>query len=184
MHAYQKCWRVVARTCLLACLPGFMAAHGLHAHAEDFKVGFVNVAIVLDQAPQAAQARARIEREFAPRDREILAQQQEIRALEDKLVKNAAVLSTSERERQEAELRQRKRELRRSEEEFREDLNLRRSQELSALQRMVTEVIQDMARGESYDLIITDGVVFAGDRVNITKRVIERLKSEFNESGG
>jgi len=180
MHPYSKFRRVVARVGLL----GLMIACGLPAYAADFKVGFVNVAIVLDQAPQAAQARARIEREFAPRDREILSQQQQIRALEDKLVKNAAVLSASERERQEAELRQLKRELRRSQEEFREDLNLRRSQELSALQRMVTEVIQDMARREEYDLIMTDGVVFAGDKVNITKRVIERMKSDFKESDG
>ena len=180
MHAYHKCRRVVARACLL----GLMLTCGLQAYAQGFKVGFVNVAIVLDQAPQAAQARARIEREFAPRDREILSQQQQIRTLEDKLVKNVAVLSAGERERQEAELRQLKRELRRSQEEFREDLNLRRSQELSALQRMVTEVIQDMARGESYDLIMTDGVVFAGDKIDITKRVIERLKSDFKELSG
>ena len=180
MHALHQRWRAAVRVGLL----GLMLGHGVVAAAADFKVGFVNVAIVLDQAPQAAQARARIEREFAPRDREILAQQQQIRGLEDKLVKNVAVLSNTERERQEAELRQRKRELRRSQEEFREDLNLRRSQELSALQRMVTEVIQAMARSEEYDLIITDGVVFAGDRVNITTRVIERLKSVFNESDG
>lgn len=180
MHTDPKFWRIATRAGLL----GLMLVHGVAAHGADFKVGFVNVSIVLDQAPQAARARARIEREFAPRDREILSQQQQIRTLEDSLVKNAAVLSASERERQEAELRQLKRELRRSQEEFREDLNLRRSQELSALQRMVTEVIQDMARGEKYDLIMTDGVVFAGDKVNITKRVIERLKSEFKESDG
>ena len=180
MPAIHRFWRAAARIGLL----GLLLVHGLPAHAADFKVGFVNVAIVLDQAPQAAEARARIEREFAPRDREILARQQQIRTLEDTLVKNAAVLSADQRERQEAELRQLKRDLRRSQEEFREDLNLRRSQELSALQRMVTEVIQDMARGESYDLIMTDGVVFAGDRVNITKRVIERLKSGFKESDG
>ena len=180
MHATRRFWRAAARIGLL----GLMLANGLPAHAADFKVGFVNVAIVLDQAPQAAEARTRIEREFAPRDREILAQQQQIRALEDRLVKNAAVLSAGERERQEAELRQLKRDLRRSQEEFREDLNLRRSQELSALQRMVAEVIQDMARGENYDLIMTDGVVFAGDKVNITKRVIERLKSGFKGSDG
>ena len=167
-----------------ACLLGLLLACGPVAYAENFKVGFVNVAIVLDQAPQAAAARARIEREFAPRDREILSQQQEIRALEEKLVKDVAVLSASEREHQEARIRQFKRELRRSEEEFREDLNLRRSQELSALQRMVTEVIQDMARGENYDLIMTDGVVFAGDKVDITRRVIERLKADFKESDG
>ena len=173
-------YRRLVRGCLLA----LVLAHAPGAHAQDFKVGFVNVAIVLDQAPQAAQARARIEREFAPRDREILEQQQELRTLEEKLVRDVAVLSAGERERQEAEIRQLKRELRRSEEEFREDLNLRRSQELSALQRMVTEVIQDMARGEGYDLIITDGVVFAGDKVNITRRVIERLKADFEESDG
>lgn len=180
MHAGHQGWRVMARIGLL----GLVFAQGFPAQAADFKVGFVNVAIVLDQAPQAAQARARIEREFAPRDREILTRQQRIRTLEDHLVKNVAVLSASERERQEAELRQLKRDLRRSQEEFREDLNLRRSQELSALQRMVTEVIQDMARGENYDLIMSDGVVFAGDKVNITKRVLERLKSDFKESDG
>ena len=179
MPAYHK-YRKVVRVFLV----GLLLAHGPGTLAQDFKVGFVNVAIVLDQAPQAAEARARIEREFAPRDREILSQQQEIRALENKLVKDVAVLSASERERQEAQLRQLKRELRRSEEEFREDLNLRRSQELSALQRMVTEVIQDMARRESYDLIMTDGVVFAGARVNITRRVIERLQTDFKRSDG
>ena len=180
MNANHCFLRVAARIGLL----GLMLVHGVPASAAEFKVGFVNVAIVLDQAPQAAQARARIEREFAPRDGEILAQQQQVRALEDKLVKNAAVLSASERERQEAELRQLKRELRRSQEEFREDLNLRRSQELSALQRMVTGVIQTMARGEEYDLIMSDGVVFAGEKVDITKRVIERLRSDFKASDG
>ena len=49
---------------------------------------------------------------------------------------------------------------------------------------MVTEVIQEMARAESYDLIMTDGVVFAGDKADITKRVIDRLKADFNESDG
>ena len=176
-HGYS---RVAARAGLLVLM--FLFGH--QTHAADFKVGFVNVAIVLDQAPQAAQARVRIEGEFAPRDREILDQQQRIRTLEDRLVKNVAVLSTSERQRQEAELLRLKRELRRSQEEFREDLNLRRSEELSELQRMVTEVIQDMARSERYDLIMTDGVVFAGGKVDITKRVIERLKSDFEESDG
>ena len=180
IHVNRTWSSIAVRIGLLGCL----FIHGVPSIAADFKVGFVNVAVVLDQAPQAAVARARIEQEFGPRDREILAQQQQIRTLEDKLVKNAAVLSDGERERQEAELRQLKRELRRSQEEFREDLNLRRSQELSALQRKVTETIQNMARKEKYDLIITDGVVYAGDKVNITQRVIERLRSGFKESDG
>ena len=66
--------------------------------------------------------------------------------------------------------------MRRAQEEFREELNLRRNQELSKLQRRVIEVIQELAKAEAYDLVVTDGVVYAGERVDITEKVIGRLK--------
>ena len=143
------------------------------------KVGFVNIPKVLDKAPQAESARTRIEKEFAPRDRDLLNRQKEVRSLEDRLVKNGAVMSASDRQRQEGEIRAMKREIRRLQDEFREDLNLRRSQELSKLQRKVTEVIQSLAKAEKYDLIVTDGVIYAGERVDITDKIIGRLNSEF-----
>lgn len=146
------------------------------------KVGFVNISKVLDKAPQAESARERIEKEFAPRDRQLLDQQKEIRAMEDKLVKNGAVMSATERQRQESEIRSLKREIRRLQDEFREDLNLRRSQELSKLQRKVTEVIQELAKAENYDLIVTDGVIYAGERIDITDRIISQLTTEFRKS--
>ncbi len=146
---------------------------------SSLKIGFVNVGRVLDKAPQAAAARKRIEREFAPRDRKLLEQQKRVRSEEDRLVKNAAVMSTSERQRRESELRALKRELRRLQDEFREDLNLRRGQELNKLQRKVADVIQSMAKADKFDLVVTDGVIYAGERVDYTSHVIERLKSEF-----
>ena len=145
-------------------------------------MGFVAVPRVMDSAPQAIAARARIDDEFAPRDRELVLLQRELNEEEDRLVKNSAIMSATERTRLEEDVRRLRRELRRSQEEFREDLNLRRSQELSKLQRNITEVIQALARAESYDIVLTDGVVFAGERVDITERVIERLRVE-SESG-
>ena len=147
-----------------------------------FKVGFVNIPKVLEKAPQAESARMRIEKEFAPRDRELLDRQKEVRSLEDRLVKDGAVMSASERQRQEGEIRATKREIRRLQDEFREDLNLRRSQELSKLQRKVTEVIQSLAKAEKYDLIVTDGVIYAGERVDITDKIIGRLNTEFKSA--
>jgi outer membrane protein len=152
------------------------------AASAEVKVGFVNVARVLELAPQAEAARTRIEKEFAPRDRELLQQQKDVRSLEDRLVKNAAVLSEAERQRKETDIRASKRELRRAQDEFREDLNLRRSQELSKLQQTVTEVIQTLAKAEKYDLIVSDGVIFAGKRVDITDKILERLRANFKSS--
>jgi outer membrane protein len=152
------------------------------AASAETKLGFVNVAKVLELAPQAEAARNRIEREFAPKDRELLQQQKDVRSLEDRLVKNAAVLSDVERQRNETEIRAAKRELRRAQDEFREDLNLRRSQELSKLQQKVTEVIQVLAKAEKYDLIVSDGVIFAGSRVDITDMILERLRADFKNA--
>lgn len=153
------------------------------AHALEVKVGFVNVGIVLEKAPQAALARERIEEEFAPKDRELLAQQKRLRSMEDELIDRAQSLSRAERARQETDIRALKREIRRVQDEFRDDLNLRRSQELSTLQRKVIEVIRSLAKAENYDLIVSDGVIFAGERVDITNAVLARLESEFKQSG-
>jgi outer membrane protein len=152
------------------------------ALSADFKVGFVNVARVLEKAPQATEARGRIEREFAPKDRKLLSQQKKIRGLEDKLVRDGAVMSERERVRLDQEIRSMKREVRRLQEEFREDLNLRRNQELGKLQRKVIETIQSLAKADDYDLIVSDGVLYAGSRVDITTKVISRLKVEFDGS--
>jgi outer membrane protein len=174
----QSRLRNLSRAGLILAVGMFAA----QAASAQVKVGFVNVAKVLELAPQAEAARNRIEREFAPKDRELLQQQKDVRSLEDRLVKNAAVLSEVERQRKETEIRAAKRDLRRAQDEFREDLNLRRSQELSKLQQKVTEVIQILAKAEKYDLIVSDGVIFAGKRVDITDKILERLRADVKAS--
>ena len=81
---------------------------------------------------------------------------------------------------QEGHSHQRQRELRRLQDEFREDLNLRRAQELNKLQARVGELIRGMGKSQKYDLIVIgDGVIYAGAKVDITDKVVELLKGEF-----
>lgn len=149
--------------------------------ASPIKLGFVNVAKVLKEAPQAQEARSKIEQEFTPRDQKLLGQQKDIRSLEDKLVRDGDVMNQSQRDKLEQEIRMKKRDLRRAQDEFRDDLNLRRSQVLSKLQQEVIQVIQEVAQQEKYDLIVSDGVIFAAPRVDITDDVIARLKTKFKK---
>ena len=147
--------------------------------AADFKVGFVDASKVLEQAPQAEDARVRLEREFAPRDRTLVSTQKEIRRLEDKVVRDGAIMSDKERAGVERELRAKKRELKRQQDEFRDDLNLRRNEELQKLQRKVLDTIHTLAKRDKYDLIVSDGVIFASKRVDVTAKVVELLNKEF-----
>ena len=158
----------------------FLAGFGLFvppAMAE-FKVGFVDAGKLLQLAPQADAATARIEREFAPRNRQLVSMQKEIRKLEDKLMRDAAVMKEQEAAKLEQNMRSKKRDLKRQQDEFREDLNLRRNEELQKLQRQVLETIQSVAQREKYDLVLSDGVVYASEQVNITSKVLEWLKNE------
>jgi outer membrane protein len=86
-------------------------------------------------------------------------------------------MNETERRRLDRESREQRRELKRAQDEFREDFNLRRNEELGKLQRLVYEAIVSLAKEEGFDLIVNDGaVIFASQQVDITDKVISRLK--------
>ena len=153
------------------------------AQAAEYKVGFVNAAVLLDQAPQSESARKKLEAEFAPREKELVADQKALRAMEDKLAKDSAVMSESEQRKLERDILSRKREIKNAQDEFREDLNIRRNEELGKLQRSVYEIIVGLAKQEKYDMIVGDGVIYASDTVDITSKVLQRLKDDFKAGG-
>ncbi len=146
--------------------------------AAELRIGFVNAAKLLEEAPQAAAARDNLQQEFAPRDRELVSMQKEIKALEEKLGRDAAVMSETERRNLERDILNRKRDLKRSQDVFREDFNLRRNEELGKLQRLVIETIRTVSKEQKYDLMLTEGVLFASDQVNVTDQVLQRLKDQ------
>jgi outer membrane protein len=87
-------------------------------------------------------------------------------------------MSDAERRKMERDLRSRKRELKRLQDEFNEDLNIRRNEAFDRIRRKVLQVVNAIGEKEDFDLIVNDGVLYASDRVNITNAVIEQLKNE------
>lgn len=172
----------LGRLAVLLALAAAGAAGAGHA-AEEIRIGFVDVPHVLDKAPQAEAARARIQAEFAPIDQELLSRQRTLRTDEERLVRDGDIMAPAERANLERDILSRKRDLRRRQEEFREDLNLRRNQELQRLQRQVLLAIRAMASAEGYDLVLGEGVLFAGKRVDLTAKVLERLVAEHGKEG-
>lgn len=167
----------MSRKCFYCVLLGLLIS--ANSLADDLKIGFVNVARLLEKAPQAAQAKKELEREFSPRDKKLVAEQKEIKQMEERLAKDAAVMSESERDRLDKDILSRKREAKRAQDEFREDFNLRRNEELTKLQKEIFEAIQSLAQAGNYDLLLTDGVVFASDKIDVTSEVESKLVSGF-----
>jgi outer membrane protein len=155
----------------------------LPASAQELRIGVVNIQALMEQAPQTKAAMDALQEEFAPRQREFVAKQQEFEDLSVKAQKDAPVMGETERRNAEKELRDLQREVTRLQTEFREDLNLRQNEELGKLQRDLLQEVQAYAQTEGYDLIVGDGVLFASTAVNITTNVLQAVEANFQVTG-
>ncbi|WP_245539887.1 OmpH family outer membrane protein [Spiribacter salinus] len=170
---------------LLLMLIFFLAvsANGVSAD-ESLKIGYVNPGRVSDEAPQADAAREQLQEEFAPRDEEILSMQDSLRALEDRLAEQRLSLGQDEQEEMQQQIVVQRRQIQRQQEAFREDFNMRRNEALGDLQRRILRVVSEFAEEQSFDLVVSDGVVYASDQVNITDRIIQRLQRQYERDQG
>ena len=88
-------------------------------------------------------------------------------------------MSQGERDKMTQDLINRRREIKRNQDEFRDDLNFRRNEEFGKIQRLVVDAIQAVAKADKYDLIMGEGVIYASNKVDITQKVIDRLKQQY-----
>ena len=158
-----------------AALAAAATVASAQAVTTTIKIGFVNTERLFREAAPAKRAQAKLEKEFATRDAEVQKLTKQVRDLQANLDKDGATMAETERRNKERDLANLSRDLQRAQREFREDLNLRRNEELAQLQERANKVIQQIAEGEKFDLILQDPVVYASQRIDITDKVIKAL---------
>jgi outer membrane protein len=154
------------------------------AVGADAKIAYVNVPYLIDNSPQAKAASSQLEERFGPKKQELQSKQQEFQQLQQKLQKDG-LTSMSEQERQQAQerLRTLKREIQRMQQAFREDLNMERNNAFKDVRQAVMEAVQKLAKDEGYDLVVGQGALYASDAVNLTQRVLDRMKENYDGGG-
>ena len=122
--------------------------------------------------------------EFAPRERTLQAQQQALKAKQDKLQKDGATMTDEQRTRAEKELRDGARDFERARSEFQDDISARRNEEMSRLQKTLGEEVRTYAKAQSFDVVLSaEGVVYAGPAFDITPAVLAALQARPAASG-
>jgi len=169
----------MSRTILSCALVAVLAtATAAMAEAQALKIGFVNFGRLLEESPQAKAAQAALEGEFLPRQRDVAAQRKALQEKVDKLQKEAAVMSEADRLRNEREVRDLELNVNRRFNELQEDLNLRRNEEVGRMQRALLQEVQAYARANGYQLVVSDGVLFAAEGIDITPQLVTAIKAK------
>ena len=143
----------------------------------ELKIGFVDMRTVLEKAPQAEKATKRMEMEFSPRQKQLVAQEKDIQTKEERMARDAAVMGEAERSNLEKDILNKKRDFKRSQQELGEDFNARRNEELGKLQRRIIEASNTIAKEQRFDLLLYDGVIYSSEQVNVTAQVQQKLST-------
>ncbi|MBS0614048.1 MAG: OmpH family outer membrane protein [Proteobacteria bacterium] len=142
------------------------------------KIGVVNFQRLLEEAPQTKTIMQNLENEFAPRRRELMTMQNDLKARDEKLQKEGAVMSEADRSKAEKTLRDGQREFSRKAGEFQDDASTRRNEELGKVQKFLVQEIQTYSAAQGYDLVIGEGVFYAKNQLDMTQQVLAQLATK------
>ena len=160
----------------LIAVGGAVAA--LPAAGAEVKIAVVDFQKLAVESPQGKAVQESMRAEFAPRQRTLAAQEQAVKAKEDKLQKDGATMSEDQRARAEKELRDSAREFERAKAEAQDDFNARRNEALSRLQRTIIEEVRTYGKAQNYDLILDQGgVIYNASATDITPAVLSALQA-------
>ena len=161
----------ILKSMVLASLMTF----AINSQAAELKVGYVQVDKILQEAPQTAESGKKLEKEFSPRSQELDRMAKQIKDLETALDKDGLTITEAERRSKERDVQNIKTEFQRKQRELREDINLRKNEELGSLQDRINKAVQTVAKAENYDLVMYSGVAYAADKIDITDKVLKSL---------
>jgi len=146
--------------------------------AQDLKIGIVDVNKILKEAPQTLVANKKLEKEFSARTEKLKSKINTLKTDEKKYQKESLTMNDDQREKAEKSLQQRRIDIQRNERELREDMDLRRREEIGDLQEKINITIDKLAASDKFDLILYNGIAFASEKVDITELIIKALGGE------
>ena len=150
----------------------FLASLSVYA---ELKVGFVQVDKILQEAPQTIESNKKLEKEFSSRTDKLKADVKALKERESSFSKDALTMKDSERGTKEKSLSQLRVDVQRIERELREDINIRRNEELGGLQEQINKAVTAVSKAEGYDLVLYNGIAYNSEKIDITDKILKSL---------
>lgn len=171
----------LARLVSSAPVVAAMLLASVQGTAAEVKIAVIDPNRIVEESPQYEEAREMLSTEVKEREAELVAQQEDVDRLSERLERDGALMSEEELKRLQNDIRTRKRRLRYAKAELQEDFALRQTELRTRLVKQVEEVVRQLAKEQEIDVILSEGLVHFSRRVDISGDVVERLKQEFKK---
>ncbi len=169
-----------AKKLLLGAALGLFFAGALQAQQSVLKIGFVNLEALTVESPQGRETNDRISEMFAPRQRELSARQTRLEELTESYERDNETMGTEQLRSAEREIIALRREIQQMNQALQEDFQLEQDTSRRDLGAVFLSHVRQVAEENEYDLILTGGVVYFSDAVNITPQVLGALQETYS----
>lgn len=170
----------IAKKLLLGAALGLFAAGSLTAQESSLKIGFVNLEALTVESPQGREANESISEIFAPRQRDLNAKQARLEELTGNYERDSETMGTEQLRSAEREIIALRREIQQMNQALQEDFQLEQETSRRDLGSIFRSHIRQVAEENEYDLVLTGGVVYFSDAVNITPQVLGALQETYS----
>ena len=166
-------WRCARTICIVL----FALACSSAVNAQSLRIGYVDMKQVLDNAPQVVAGRIKLDQEFRSRNDAIEIDEIRADSMEQRLAQGD--IAEEPRIQMERDLREMRRNISRRKEDLRDELSFRRTEEIQRLEEQINVAVQEIARRNGYDLIVSSPVIYASPALDITDLILEQLEVEY-----
>ncbi len=154
----------------------FLLLFSAPVFAEGVKVGFVNSQKILTQAPQIEDINKRLQDRFAERKKALDSEQAELQSEGEEIERNSVLMTEDKANKARKDFVGKLQQFKAKEQQLAGEIQSSRSQELRELKRIVNQAAKEVAEAKKFDLIVTEGVVYVDDKLDLTEDLLEKLK--------
>jgi len=147
--------------------------------AQPLKIGYINIDYVVANSPQFSQANDRVINKFKPQENNLLLLSSDIQLLADRFNKRKDSFSQLEIKTKINKITSLERKLKQQALALKKQLKIENKQELGSIQKLINQVVRDVAKEQNFDLILYREVAYASKRINITSLISQELRQRF-----
>ncbi|MFW2372803.1 MAG: OmpH family outer membrane protein [Gammaproteobacteria bacterium] len=146
--------------------------------AADIKIGVLNMQKLQSESPQIKEIMGRLQKRFEEPGQALSKLATEIQNDEKDLKQNEVLMSPAKLKQARQALVTKVQSFREQEANLNKEMQTMRNQELAVFNSRVNQMLEVLAKKEKFDLILTEGIVFVSDKLDITDKLLTQLKKD------
>ena len=155
-----------------------LTALSLSTNAQPLKIGFIDTDQIITNLSQYKESVDAISFEFEPKKQELLDLFKHIELLKANIESNKKIGNSDPLKIELSKLKSLEESFKKETEFWQIEMNRKKVNLLTEIENLINKTINDFALKEGYDLILYKDVVFASDKINITKQIIEKIEKQ------